>query len=208
MTHSAGEARRRPGAIALGLLVVAMSVLLAWWLWPRTVATATLPAADDAGVGDVRPGTAGDAAAFASPLPLPVEPETADARMARFSTYESRFRADTRDPAWAVRAEQALLEAASEPALAQYGIPGSFHAECLARLCKIAMRFETQGQALDWAELYVNGMAGTATSVQTMVSPLAGGGAELIVYGAREGSESLLHAPAPRADRNGRPVPE
>lgn len=208
MTHSAGEARKRPGAMALGLLLLASAAILVWWLWPRASATAPLPAAEVAEVADLREARPGDPAAFASPLPVPMEMETADARMARFSTYESRFRADTRDPTWAVQAERALLEAASEPALAQYGVPSSFHAECLGRLCRIAMQFEVQSQALDWAELYVPGMAGTATSVQTLVSPLAGGGAELIVYGAREGSESLLRTPAPRADRNGLPVPE
>lgn len=208
MGHGSESERRMPfnGWIWSGLAVAAL--VLGWQLWPAPAPTPSPPPPGTAPVDAVRAGTP-PAAVRSAPASLPVmEVEPKEARIARFSTYESRFRADTRDPSWAPSAERTLVEAASEPALAQYGEPASFQAECLGRLCKVTMQFEAHGQAIDWAELYVLGMAGVSTSVQTMVSPLASGGAELIVYGARAGSEALLRVPARPASRDGLPVPE
>jgi hypothetical protein len=106
--------------------------------------------------------------------------------------YEANFRKDKLDPGWAPSAEKSLVEAATEPALTEYGVPEDFEARCLSRMCKITMTFQTQGQATDWAELYVLGMAGAVTAVRTQVGVSADGRPQLLIYGARKGFETLL----------------
>lgn len=125
---------------------------------------------------------------------IPASGERIAEGMAR---YEANFRMDKPDASWGPSAERNLVEAATDPALTEFGVPTSFNALCLGRMCKITMMFETQGQASDWAELYVLGTAGTISLAQTLVIPHADGRAELVFYGARAGSESLLAEPAP-----------
>lgn len=57
------------------------------------------------------------------------------------------------------------------------------------------MSFDKQGEASDWAELYVLGMAGAVSLVQTMTTTTPDGRPQLILYGARKGSEKLLVPP-------------
>lgn len=119
----------------------------------------------------------------------------------QFSSYESSFRNDILDPIWAPGAEKTLMEAATDPSLTEYGVPKDFDASCLGHMCKVTMSFDKQGEASDWAELYVLGMAGAVSLVQTMTTTTPDGRPQLILYGARKGSEKLL-AP-PRIAANG-----
>lgn len=57
------------------------------------------------------------------------------------------------------------------------------------------MSSNTQGQASDTAELYVLGMAGAVSLVQTMTTTTSDGRPQLIFYGARKGLEKLLVPP-------------
>jgi hypothetical protein len=109
-----------------------------------------------------------------------------------FSEYEQRFRADIPDPKWAAPAEQNLVDAATDPALTALSTPKTFKADCAGHKCKVQMHFDTLSQAQDWSELYVVGMAPAVSLVRSTVAPVPNGGADLILFGVRHGSEQLL----------------
>ncbi len=141
------------------------------------------------------------------PAPPRIRSEPPQSRAERFLGYETLYRNDAPDPAWSVKAEKDLMDAASEPALTQFGVPEKYQAQCMGRLCKIDMEFATSAQANDWAELYVVETGGVLTSVQTQITSLPGGRAGLTLFGTRSGSEALLRnssvQPTPsQPDRN------
>lgn len=117
-------------------------------------------------------------------------------RQSLFAAFETRFREDTSDPDWSASAERKLIEAASEPSLAQFGVPLSYNARCSAHLCRVDLSFARRTEADDWSELYLNGMNGMVTSVRSTVVPGPGGTVALIIYATRAGSESLLFDPS------------
>ena len=90
-------------------------------------------------------------------------------------------------------AEKTLMEAATDRSLTPLGAPKEIDASCLGHLCKVTVSFETEGQAGDWAELYVLGMADAVSFVQTMRTTTADGRPQLVLYGARKGSERRWH---------------
>lgn len=123
-----------------------------------------------------------------------------------FSGYEAHFRSDSStDPAWSPTAERSLLDAAVEESLVELGVPDEFNARCMRRMCKVQMAFDSAQQAYDWADLYVLGMAAAVTTVRTMVVPRPDGRTEVIIYGARAGSESLLAGQAAGGNTQRRP---
>jgi hypothetical protein len=123
---------------------------------------------------------------------------TPEQQLDALSSYEAIFRADAPDPKWAASAEMSLIEAATDPAIEAASTPSDFKAECAGRMCKIHMQFETLIQANDWAELYVVGISDAISLARISVVPNPSGGADLFIYGAREGSEGLLALPPAR----------
>lgn len=112
-----------------------------------------------------------------------------------FSIYEARFRQDAPDAGWAAPAERELVEAASEPALSEFGIPESYNARCTGHMCKFVIGFKTRREAQDWSEFYPATLGGTLSAVQAVIEPTSDGTWALIMYGTRAGSHSLLSVP-------------
>lgn len=132
-------------------------------------------------------------AAILSGTPRPSPRTSREEQATLFSGFEARFREDARmDTAWAQPAERSLVEAATEEALVEHGVPVEFQARCMSRMCKVQMAFDSAGAAHDWSELYVLGMADAVTSVRSVLVPRGDGKTELILYGTRKGSESML----------------
>lgn len=48
----------------------------------------------------------------------------------RASTFETRYREDSLDPVWAASTEMQMTDAATEPALNDFGTPRSYEAAC------------------------------------------------------------------------------
>ena len=146
------------------------------------------PAASD----DARPAAA-IAATAPSDAPAARSPEEVERQ---FSGYERAFRQERNDPAWAAPAEASLTEAATEPALVAFGVPDDFVAECRTRLCRVEIRFKDAEAARTWSDLYVLGMAEATRFVRTRLTTAQDGTSTVLLYGAREGAESLLDTPA------------
>lgn len=192
-THGAA-ARINLNPLAV-LVIVALTLLLAWnWLRPAAAPeTRVVPERTDA---PPAPSVANAAIRVAPVYEPPASPERQLAlQQSVFSTFETRFREDTPDAGWSAPTERKLIEAASEPALVEFGVPLSYHASCSGHLCKIDMSFAHRAEADDWSEVYVNEMGGIATSVRTATIPNADGTTGLVMYAARAGSESLLFDP-------------
>lgn len=192
--------------LALIAMVSVMSGVLGYWMASGTGPDArTRSQAGNAFPAEqTQPASAPAFAAPGAPLPPAVRsrneaggaPASGPSQEEVIVELERRFRADKPDPQWAAVAEKALMDAAVEPALTAFSTPKDFKADCMGRMCKVFMHFETLMQAQDWAELYVVGTSEAMSLARISVQPSKNGGADLIIFGARKGSESLMHMPA------------
>lgn len=198
--------------VAIVGLAFALGIALAL-LWERRAPAASeaVPTPVNVVGGGVRPtGSAPSSPRAAAPVqtarPRGMESSSPTTQRDAFSGYESNFRDDSSvDPAWAPTAERSLLDAAVEESLVELGVPDEFNARCMRRMCKVQMAFDSAQQANDWADLYVLGMAEAVTSVRTMIVPRPDGRTEVIIYGARAGSEPLLAGRAAGGNTQPRP---
>lgn len=110
-------------------------------------------------------------------------------------TLESRFVADTLDPEWSAPAELAVIAAAAEPALEQFGTPIDLQARCTGHMCRIDMQFVDPIQADDWAAFYPVSLAQTLTSAHAEVERADDGSARVVIFGSRDGFNALLLPP-------------
>lgn len=184
--------------------VVVLGALVAWLLLQR--GNASDAASPEAAVlADTAPAsTPGPVNAGFPPLESRLSPvQEREYQQSKLSTFESRYRQDTSDAAWSAPTEKKMMDAATEPALNEFGTPTSYDADCQAHLCKVTMSFATLGQAQDWEQFYVIGLGGAVARVSTTTQMGPDGKASLIIYGTRNGSESLLNFTPTHNDSTG-----
>ena len=191
--------RTRPLLIAVVAIPVIALVALTLRNHDRPAGPTATPAPAARQVSQTRTPRAPDRAAIRSAVKELAGP-TREQQLSHFATLETRFRADPVDGAWAGPSEQVMRSASREPALQQYGKPSSMEVHCMGHMCKALLHFDAMAPATDWAELYPVGLGDALTAVRTMVQPRDGGGADLVVFGARAGSERMLDPP-PQSSR-------
>ena len=125
----------------------------------------------------------GLAALHASTASAPVQSAERDRVVAEL---DHRYTAEAIDPVWSATQEEGLAQASVSQVMTQAGFnPQDVSSECRSKTCRISARFESPGEARDWAERLVTQMAGSLGQARVAVLPQPDGRFEVRVYGAR-----------------------
>jgi hypothetical protein len=125
----------------------------------------------------------GLAALHAGAASTPVQSAERDRVVAEL---DHRYAAEAIDPVWSATQEEGLAQASESQVMAQAGFnPQDVSSECRSKSCRISARFDSPGEARDWAERLITQMAGTIGQARVAVLPQSDGRFEVRVYGAR-----------------------
>jgi hypothetical protein len=99
---------------------------------------------------------------------------------------DDRYSAEGIDPVWAATQDEGLAQATASQVMAQAEFsPQDVSRECRSKTCRISARFDSPGEARDWAERLLTQMAGSIGQARVAVLPQPDGRFEVRVYGAR-----------------------
>lgn len=134
----------------------------------------------------------------AGPVPADLDPVAARKKVgAAIASFDGRFAADGREPAWASRAETVAAEAMLAPGLREFGMPTSDETRCGTTMCRMVFTFENAGTAADWSDYYPLGIASVLPGVRSYPVTLPDGRVELHMYGFRGEATSRMDARLP-----------
>lgn len=208
-----GSAGMRNNVLWIGL-VMATCLAAGWWLGSvgqreSNGSTSQRLDAVEARIGagsddrvELRSGRASNRAGAAGigtvgPPPLPDPVADAKALGAAIVSFDRRLQVESRDPAWARKAESTIAEAMLAPGLREFGMPVADQTRCGSTMCRMVFTFDDAGTAADWSDFYPLGIASVLPGVRSYPVTLPDGRVELRMYGFRGEATSRMDARLP-----------
>jgi hypothetical protein len=119
-------------------------------------------------------------------LRMPSPEERRRGQLQALTKLESRFSADGFDARWAASTEDAVAQAAVDPALTPFRAPAASDVRCARTMCRLVFTFDSLDQAEDWSTYYPLGVAKGLPVFQTLSTTLPDGRVQLRMYGFRD----------------------
>lgn len=193
----------KPRSSAALIAVVVVVLALAGWMVSKQLRPDAAGRADSAGDATTAQSAepAGGAPASASPAARPTraapdfreqlallkDPAKMKARREQeLAALEAQHQAESRDPVWAAKTEQAYGEIAESKPMQDVGVtPKNLQADCRSSTCRITADFGNAGNAQDWATFFLTSSGGLARQAKVIVVPNADGTSQVRIFSMR-----------------------